>query len=89
LDGVAFDGNAAFAFQIHIVEHLRLQIFALHGLGIFEQAVGQRAFAVVDMGDDTEIPNMLLHMFCFWTAKLRQILQISFKSTNFALNLEK
>ena len=29
------------------------------GLGVFEQSVGQGAFAVVDVGDDAKIPDVL------------------------------
>ena len=66
-DGVGFDGDAALAFQVHGVEHL-LHHFALgEGAGDFEQAVGQGAFAVVDVRNDREIPNeFAIHVVGGW-----------------------
>ena len=40
LNGVALDGNATFAFQIHIVQNLGLHILSLNRLCILEQTVG-------------------------------------------------
>ena len=55
--GVRFDGDAALALQVHGVEHL-LHHFALRQrAGDFEQAVGQRRFAVVDVRNDREIAD--------------------------------
>ena len=54
-----FDGDAALALQIHGVEHL-LHHFALRQrVRRFEQAVGQRRLAVIDVRDDTEIADEL------------------------------
>ena len=36
LNGVALDGDASLAFQIHIVEHLILHILATHRFGILQ-----------------------------------------------------
>lgn len=58
LDGMAFYGNAALTLQVHIVEHLCLHFLTGYRTGYFEQPVGQRAFPVVDMGDDTEVPDV-------------------------------
>ena len=68
LDGVALDGNAALAFQVHVVEHLILEIAVAHGLGILQQTVGQRALAVINMRNNTEISN-IFHK----AAKIRKI----------------
>ena len=57
LYGVALDGDAPFAFQVHIIEHLPLR--HLDGVGKFEQSVGQGTFAVVNVGDDAEVAYML------------------------------
>ena len=55
--GMGLDGDAALALQIHRVEHL-LHHFALRErAGHFEQAVGQRRLAVIDVRDDREIPD--------------------------------
>ena len=56
LDSVALDGDAPLALQLHVIEHLRLEVFARNGVGIFQKTVGQCAFAVVDVGYDTEVP---------------------------------
>lgn len=67
LDGMTFDGDAAFPFQFHVVQHLCLQVFSLHRLCIFEQTVGQRTFPVVNMSDNTEIANVIhLRNFIFF-----------------------
>ena len=55
---LGFDGDAALALQLHGVENL------IHHLALFkntrhlQQAVGQRALAVVDVGDDAEVADM-------------------------------
>ena len=53
------DRDAAFALQIHGVEHLCLHLARLKGARNFEQAVGQRRLAVVDVRDDGKISNVL------------------------------
>ena len=56
-DGVGFDGDAALALQVHGVEDL-LHHFALRErAGDFEQPVGQRRLAVVDVRNDREIAD--------------------------------
>src|SRR5215813_10822050 len=51
-----FDGDAAFAFEVHRVENLPVRHFALgQSAGHFEQAVRERGLAVVNMRDDAEI----------------------------------
>ena len=40
LNGVTLNGNAAFAFQVHVVEHLTLS--HLNGLRVLQQTVGER-----------------------------------------------
>ena len=51
-NGVGFDGDAALAFQVHGIEHLRLHFALGKRAGDFEQAVGQGDLAVVDMRND-------------------------------------
>ena len=55
---VAFDRDALFAFELHVVEHLRLHFALVQGVGLFEQAVCQRALAVVDVGYDAEVADV-------------------------------
>ena len=57
--GLRLNGDAAFALNIHIIQHL-LRHFALaQTAGHLNQAVGQSRFAVVNMGNDGEITNMV------------------------------
>src|SRR5205085_11577153 len=54
-----FDGDAALALQVHRVENLFVHFTLGKRAGHFEQAVGQRGFAVVDVRNDAEIPYAL------------------------------
>ncbi len=58
LNGMAFNGDPPFTLQIHIVQNLRLQVFTLYGFGVFEQAIRQGAFAMVNMSNDTKIADI-------------------------------
>ena len=60
LDGARLDRDAAFAFDLHIVEQLLLHLAGGDALCRLQNAVGQRAFAVVDMGNDRKIADLLL-----------------------------
>ncbi|MEY3343407.1 MAG: hypothetical protein RL090_1091, partial [Bacteroidota bacterium] len=51
-------GDTTFPLQIHIIEHLCLQIPFGNGLCILQKSIGQGAFSVIDVGDDAKIPNM-------------------------------
>ena len=55
---MGLDGDPAFAFQIHAVKQLILHFALFHCAGVFQQAVSQRGFAVVDMGNDRKITDM-------------------------------
>ncbi len=57
-DRVGLDRDAALALQVHRVEHLLLHLAAAHRAGQFQQPIGQRALAVVDVGDDREVPDV-------------------------------
>ena len=59
LDGVALDGDAALLFEVHIVEHLVLHFAGGDRVRHLQQAVCQRALAVVDMGYDAEVAYVL------------------------------
>ena len=58
LDGVALDGNSAFAFEVHIVKRLVLHVALADGVGILQQTVSERAFAVVNVGNDAEVADI-------------------------------
>jgi hypothetical protein len=57
-DGGGFDGNAALALEVHVIENLGVKFPLRDGAGTHEQAVGERALAVVDVGDDRKITNL-------------------------------
>ena len=59
-DGACLDGNAAFAFELHIVEELRFHIACGNGVGVLQNPVRKGALAVVDMRDDAEITDFIL-----------------------------
>ena len=54
------DCNAALTLNVHIVEELFLHIAACNGAGLLENTVCKRRFAVINMGNDAEIPNVLV-----------------------------
>ena len=59
LNGMALDGDAALALQVHVVEHLGLHVLARHGIGVLEQSVGECALAVVDVRHNAEVAYCL------------------------------
>ena len=57
LNGMTLDGDATFALQVHIIEHLTFS--HLNGLGKLQHSVSQGRLTVVDMSDDTEVSYMI------------------------------
>ena len=57
-DRVRLDRDAALALEVHAVEHLRLHLAHLERAGDFEEPVGQRRLAVVDVRDDREVTDV-------------------------------
>jgi hypothetical protein len=53
--GLGLDGDAALALQVHRVEHLRVHLTVRQAAAQLDDAVGQRRFAVIDVGDDGKI----------------------------------
>ena len=58
-DGLALDGDAALALDVHPVQVLRPHVPVLDDPGELEHPVGQRRLAVVDVGDDAEVPDQV------------------------------
>ena len=58
--GLRLDGDAALTLQIHGVEHLVAHLAQTHHARLFNQAVGQGGFTVVDVRNDAEIAD---HVF--------------------------
>ena len=59
-DGAGLDGDAALPLQLHIIQDLIFHITLGHRFGGFQDAVGKGALAVIDMGDDAEIADVVL-----------------------------
>ena len=53
--GRELDGDAALALDVHAVEELLLHVALAHLPRELHDAVGDRRFAVVDVGNDAEI----------------------------------
>ena len=51
------DRDAALALDVHPVEVLGAHLAVLHHAGLLQHPVGQRRLAVVDVGDDAEVPD--------------------------------
>ena len=60
-DALRLDGNAAFPFQIHGIQHLRLHFALGQAAAHLDEAVREGGFAVVNMGDDGKIADALKH----------------------------
>jgi hypothetical protein len=58
LDGAGLDGNAPLPLQIHIVQQLVLHLPLRHGVALLQQAIRQRGFAVVDVGNNGKVADM-------------------------------
>src|SRR5439155_11737731 len=56
-DRVHLNGDAAFAFEVHVVEHLGAKVAGGDGPALEQELVRQGALAVVDMGNDRKVPN--------------------------------
>ena len=69
LDSVAFDGDATLFLQIHIIEDLILHVSHVNGSCQLQHSVGEGAFAVVNMGNNTKI-TYIFHFGCKFTTKI-------------------
>src|SRR4030095_10299602 len=59
-DRVRLDGDSPLALEVHRVEDLRLHLAGLQSAGELEKAIGKCRLAMVDVGDDGEVPDTLL-----------------------------
>ena len=57
-DGFGFDRDAAFLLEIHVVENLSGHFALGERAGHFQQAIGKRGFAVIDVSDDRKISDV-------------------------------
>jgi hypothetical protein len=58
---MGFNGDATFPFQIHVIQELVLHIFFGNRLGQFNQTVGEGRFAVVNVGDNRKIADIVFY----------------------------
>ncbi len=58
-DALGLDGDAALALDGVGVQHLLLHLTRLQAAAELDEAVGERGFAVVDVGDDGEVADAL------------------------------
>ena len=58
-DRLRLDGDAALALDVHRIEHLLDHLALGHGSGLLDEPVGERRLAVVDMGDDGEVADIV------------------------------
>src|SRR5690606_38302973 len=56
-DSVGLDRDAALPLEVHAVEHLRFHLTRLQGACVFEEAVGERRLAVIDVRNDRKIAD--------------------------------
>jgi hypothetical protein len=59
LDGVALDGNAPFALEVHVVERLFLKFAGVDRSGHLEQSISEGTLPMINMGDDAEVSYVL------------------------------
>ena len=63
-DGLRLDGDAALSFEVHAVEQLLNHFTLINCAGLLHEAVGERGFAMIYMGDDAEVADVLcVHRF--------------------------
>lgn len=55
--GLRLDGDAAFTLKVHVVEDLVRHLALRQRAAGLDQAIGQRRFPMVDMGNDREIAD--------------------------------
>jgi len=58
-NGAGLDRDTLFALQVHGVKQLLLHLAVGDGPGMLDESIGKRTLAVVDMGDDTEVANVV------------------------------
>jgi hypothetical protein len=57
-DVLGLDGDAALTFDVHSVQVLRAHRAFVDDTGELQHSIGQRRLAVIDVGDDGEVPNL-------------------------------
>ena len=58
-NALRLDGDPTFPLDVHGIEHLRRHLAFGQPSANLDEAVGKRGFAVIDVGDDGEVADML------------------------------
>ncbi len=61
-----FDRDATLALDVHAVEILGFHLTLGDRASEFQQAIGQRGFAVIDVRDNTEVADIFGHALFRW-----------------------
>ena len=61
-DGLRLDRDPALALEIHLVEELRALLALGERARRVQQPIGERALAVIDVRDDAEVADALVHL---------------------------
>ena len=56
-NGLAFDGDSAFAFDVHTIQKLCAHVSFGHSAGLFEDTIRERGFAMIDVRNDRKVPD--------------------------------
>jgi hypothetical protein len=56
---MALDRDPLLPFEVHVIEHLVHHFPFANGIRGLQKTVSQGGFAMVDVGDDTEVPDIL------------------------------
>jgi hypothetical protein len=62
LNGMAFDCDTLFPFQVHIIQYLIHHFPVTDGIGGLKESVRQSGFTMVNMRNDAEIPDFFHRM---------------------------
>ena len=57
-DRLGFDGDAAFTFQVHVIQDLLFHFTVRQSTTVLDQTVSQRRLTVINMSNDGEISYM-------------------------------
>jgi len=58
-DGVRLDRDPTLPLEVHGVEDLVAELPVFHRPAALDEAVGERRFAVIDVGDDAEVADVV------------------------------
>ena len=61
-DGLAFDRDAPFPLDVHIVKELVPEFPIAYHLADLDEPVGKGGFTVIDMGYDAKVPDVIHEM---------------------------